>query len=90
MMTESTVTNWTSTLTGTEAEWGTLTLVDLPATTTDKNGASAADTSPAQTSNEFFYTPQPTGRGAGRPGPGDMRVMVAGVLGCALATSLLF
>ncbi|KAF4126851.1 hypothetical protein GMORB2_0588 [Geosmithia morbida] len=59
---QSTKINWTSTLSGSAVQWGTLTLVDLPATATD-DGSSSSGSPTAQTSNEFYYTPEPTNAG---------------------------
>lgn len=89
-VTTSTVTNWTSTLLGPEVEWGTLTLANVPPKTTggggEDSGSDASDASSVQTSNDFFYTPNPTGLAGGAPTPSGLLAALAGtLLGVALA-----
>lgn len=76
--------SWTSTLTGSAVQWGTLTLADVPATATDGSGSdgSATGSPTAATSNIFYYTPQPASGGdMVRPGAWLMAGLVVLVLG---------
>lgn len=57
--------SWSSTLSGSDVEWGTLTLTDKPTATDDSLDVTATDISAPTVPSSVLYSPTQMGKGAG-------------------------
>ncbi|KAK7426964.1 hypothetical protein QQZ08_006561 [Neonectria magnoliae] len=83
--------SWTSTYSGTEVEWGVLTMAEVPAETDDAYDITAtAQLTPTTGSEDVNVPLSTTDEGAGANLRVDGRIAVLGVLGSATLAGLLF
>ena len=82
--------SWTSTFSGKDVDWGSLTLTSVPTSTNDVLGITAtAPSTPAASSTAAHLIPTPTTTGAGTSLLPDMRWVFGSLLSAVMVAGLL-